>query len=104
PLPPLYLHHTTCHPHTPDLHTFPTRRSSDLSFFDRSTRPRPARNVRFTSKSVQTLAHNETSRRAHRVLTRRSKAALIQSPYLVSSSDYTSDLQSPYSLVCPHSL
>src|SRR5438552_19105541 len=56
------------------------------SFFDRSTRPRPARNVRFTSKSVQTLAHNETSRRAHRVLTRRSKAALIQSPYLVGRS------------------
>src|SRR5947208_10542238 len=77
-----YAHHL-------HLHSFPTRRSSDL--IDRSARPhRPA--SRHSNRNAR--CHLGHSRRA-----RRRREAHRDAP-LVRSEEHTSELQSPDHLVC----
>src|SRR5690606_41899782 len=81
----------------PGLHSFPTRRSSDLM-------PGPVSPIDSTTKSPSTLWRHEvhTPRQplSHAVSMRTVPTACIASRALMRSEEHTSELQSRENLVC----
>src|SRR5207248_11206655 len=84
-----YILFFSCYAHPRPLHSFPTRRSSDLIRSTRSSNP--------TSKGRHATRRASTAARS--CATQRSATC---SPRAVSirSEEHTSELQSPYDLVC----
>src|SRR5207248_10622637 len=96
-----------CYGHHPDLHSFPTRRSSDLKpTCGRSPFPTTARQAA-TSCSPGTASSCPRARTSATTATPRSTSrARSCSPSAtfrrtrIRSEEHTSELQSPYDLVC----
>src|SRR5207248_7304493 len=90
---PLFLHHS-CHTHHP--HSFPTRRSSDL----RVRRLGPPREPGARQAHAADPTPNRTCWRGTPELRRRPRAPDHRRARRCRSEEHTSELQSPYDLVC----
>src|SRR5205807_10280638 len=90
-LTPLLLH---CHLPPPDLHSFPTRRSSDLSM-------RPPVRLRSCSKNAAPMSVGYwTPARSGCAATGTAVTGCGSAKPLTRSEEHTSELQSPCNLVC----
>src|SRR5205807_10664986 len=83
----------------PPLHSFPTRRSSDLTRADRPAEAPPPRHLAFRNLAIdvdkrQVVAHG------HPVDLTRQEFDLLQLLASRRSEEHTSELQSPCNLVC----
>src|SRR5689334_24037181 len=75
-----------------DLHSFPTRRSSDLSF----AKPIAAVAFAWESQSMRSVACSAEARQAARL----TAVVVLPTPPFWRSEEHTSELQSQFHLVC----
>src|SRR5207248_10435061 len=94
-LPPFFLFSLQRSVAHPDLHSFPTRRSSDLGPMDRVT---ASRNMHHVPHRIARMALDGLKR--VRVNTLDAVGDYIHAEDIERSEEHTSELQSPYDLVC----
>src|SRR5207248_10773945 len=91
PYPSVFLLH--CYVDPPDLHSFPTRRSSDLNVFIYA--------MRFATSASESCPPNAGIFDLPMVTTSRTRSSFTGTPLTMNrSEEHTSELQSPYDLVC----
>src|SRR5699024_12446289 len=86
-----HLSHTSL-----DLHSFPTRRSSDLIFSTKSLQSTCLKKMPPGMKLMKILL----MKTARRGCSTKFKAAFCGSPIFIRSEEHTSELQSRFDLVC----